>query len=88
MSVEVGKAKEGLYVFNRLWSWLGLYNIGFGFLHGDSGMQDDISEERSHSFVEFAFLGFSKEMMFLETFENCSNHRDVLSDVVGVREYM
>ena len=50
-------------------------------------MQDDISKEGSGSFVEFTFLGFSKEVMFSETFEYCSNHRDVLSDVVGVCEY-
>ena len=37
--------------------------------------------------MEFAFLRFSKEVMFLEMFKDCSDHRDVLSDVVRVREY-
>ena len=65
--IEVSKTKEGLNVFNRLWSWSGLDNIGLGFLHSDSRVGDNISEERGGSFVEFTLLGFGKEVM-LETF--------------------
>ena len=43
--IEVGKTKEGLNVFNRLQSWLGLDNVGLVFLHSDSRVGDDISKE-------------------------------------------
>ena len=68
LPIEVSKTKEGLDVFNRLWSWPGLDNVSLGFLHSDSRMGDNISEERGGSFVEFTFLGFSKEMTIPEVF--------------------
>ena len=62
--IEVGEAKEGLYVFDLLRFRLLLDNLDFLVGHCQAKVHPDISEELKEILVPFTLISFGIETMF------------------------
>ena len=59
--IEVGKAKEGLYVFNLPRFWPLLDNLNFLVGHCQAEVHQDVSEELNGILMPFPFICFGIE---------------------------
>src|SRR3984893_3773435 len=84
--VEVGKPKEGLYVFNLLQSGPFLYGFNLSHVHRKSGRRQYKSEVL-HSFsMKFTLCWVQEETILLEPSEYLSDMFDMLFWVLGVNK--
>ena len=84
--VEVGKAKEGLYVFNLPRFWPLLDNLNFLVSHCQAEVRQDISKELNGISVPFAFIRFGIETVFPKVSEQFTDVFLVLFEIVGIDE--
>ena len=84
--VEVGKAKEGLYVFNLPRFRPLLDNLNFFVSHCQSEVCQDVSEEFNGILVPFTFIRFGVETMFPQASEQFTDVFLVLFEIVGIDE--
>ena len=82
--VEVGEAKEGLYVFNLPRFQPLLDNLNFFVGHCQAEVRQDISEEFNGISVPFAFIRFGVETVFPQASEQFVDVFLVLFEIVGI----
>ena len=82
--VEVGEAKEGLYVFNLSRFQPLLDNFDFLIGHCQAEVHQDISEELNGISVPFAFIRFGIETVFPEVSEQFADVFLVLFEIGGI----
>jgi hypothetical protein len=82
--VEVGKAKEGLNVFDFLWSWPIEDGLHFVLSHAESIVGKDVSKVFHTVPVELAFPSVGIQAMLLESVEDFFDMLFVLGHVIGV----
>ena len=86
LPIEIGKAKEGLYVFDLPRFRPLLDNLDFFVGHCQAKVRQDISEELNRISVPFAFIFFGVETIFPEASEQFADVFLVLFDIVGIDE--
>ena len=84
--VEIGKAKERLYVFNLPRFRPLLDNLNFLVGHCQAEVRQDISEEFNGVLVPFAFIHFGIETVFPQASEQFADVFLVLFEIVGIDE--
>ena len=84
--VEVGEAKEGLYVFNLPRFWPLLDNLNFLVGHCQANVHQEISEEFNGISVPFAFIRFGVETVFPQASEQFADVFLVLFEIVRIDE--
>ena len=84
--VEVGEAKEGLYVFNLPRFRPLLDNLNFFLGHCQAKVRQDVSEELNGISVLFAFIRFGVETVFPQASEQFADVFLVLFEIVGIDE--
>jgi hypothetical protein len=85
--VEIGKAKEGLYVFDFAWFWPIkdiFICLHFVFSHVESVRGENVSEVFHTVSVKFAFPGVGVQAMVPESAEDFFNVLFVLGHIVRV----
>ena len=82
--VEVGEAKEGLYVFNLPRFWPLLDNLNFFIGHCQAEVCQDVSEELNGILVPFAFIHFDVETVFPKALEQFADVFFVLFEIVRI----
>src|SRR5882724_11024128 len=88
MTVEIGKAKEGLNVLDFSWNWPILDNLDFVWGHGEAFGSQHISEVFAGSDVELAFVCMGKKSISTESVKYFSDVSLVFGNVVRVDEYV
>ena len=86
LPIEVGKAKEGLDVFNLLRFWKLLDITDFLVSHCQAEVHQDISEELNGISLPCIFVCFGIETMFPEASEQFTNVFLVLIEIVRIDE--
>ena len=86
LPVEVGEAKERLYVFNLPRFRPLLDNLNFFVGHCQAEVRQDISEELNRILVPFAFIRFGVETVFPQASEQFADVFLVLFEIVGIDE--
>ena len=86
LPIEVGKAKEGLYVFDLLRFRPLLDNLDFLVGHCQAEVHQDISKELNGILVPFAFIHFGIETVFPKVLEQFVDVFLVLFEIVGIDE--
>ena len=81
LPIEVGKAKEGLNVFDLLRFQPLLNNLDFLISHCQAEVHQDISKELNRILVPFAFICFGIETMFPEASEQFADVFLVLFEI-------
>ena len=84
LPIEVGKAKEGLNVFDLLRFQPLQDNFDFLVGHCQAEVREDISEELNIISVPFAFIHFGVETMFPKVSEQFTDVFLVLLEIVGI----
>ena len=84
--LEVGEAKEGLYVFNLPRFRLLLDNLHFFVGHCQAEVFQDVSKEFNGISVPFAFIRFGVETVFPQASEQFADVFLVLLEIVGIDE--
>ena len=82
--VEVGEAKERLYVLNLPRFWSLLDNLNFLIGHCQAEVCQDISEELNGISMPFAFFHFGVETMFPKASEQFTDVFLVLFEIVRI----
>ena len=84
--IEVGKAKEGLYVFDLLRFQPLLDNLNFFVGHCQAKVHQDISEEFHRISVPFTFICFGVETVFPKVLEQFADVFLVHFEIVRIDE--
>ena len=84
LSIEVGEAKEELYVFNLPRFWPLLDNFDFLIGHCQAEVHQDISEGLNRISVPFKFIHFSVETVFPKALEQFADVFLVLFEIIGI----
>ena len=84
--IEVGKAKEGLNVFDLPRFWPLLDNLDFLVGHCQAEVCQDISEELNGISVPFTFIHFGIETVFPKMSEQFTDVFLVLFEIVRIDE--
>ena len=86
LPIEVGEAKERLYVFYLPRFQPLLDNLNFLVRHCQAEVRQDVSEELNGISVPFAFIRFGVETVFPKASEQFVDVFLVLFEIVGIDE--
>src|SRR5882724_5493920 len=86
MTVEIGKAKEGLNVLDFLWNWPILDDLDLVRGHGEAFRRQHVSEVFAGSDMEFTFVCMGKQSISAEPVKCFLNVSFVFRNVVGIDE--
>src|SRR5882724_11458928 len=86
MTVEIGKAEEGLDVLDFSWYWPILDNLDIVRGHGEAFGRQHVSEVFTRSDVELAFVCTGKKSISTESVEYFPNVEFMLGNIVGIDE--
>src|SRR5882724_2059794 len=86
MTVEIGKAKEGLNILDFLWYWPILDDLNFVWGHGEAFRCQHISKVFTGSDMKLTFICMGKKSISVESAEYFLNMEFVLRNVVRIDE--